>query len=114
MLLRKTLSIALISLLFVLEADAQSAGSFKISEVVVGNTNGLVDEYGNRPSWIEVANTSWGTVNLQNCYLTNNRKACRGYAGARKSEANVAHFARRFPHEVGSAGAHSLFCRRMY
>lgn len=75
MLLRKTLSIALISLLFVLEAAAQSAGSFKISEVVVGNTNGLVDEYGNRPSWIEVANTSWGTVNLQNCYLTNNRKA---------------------------------------
>lgn len=42
---------------------------------MVNNRDGLVDEYGNRSPWIEIANTSWGTVNLQNCYLTNNRKA---------------------------------------
>ena len=106
MLLRKILSIALISLLFVLAA-AQSAGSFKISEVVVGNTNGLVDEYGNRPSWIEVANTSWGTVNLQNCYLTNNRKAVEDMP-VRERVKLMSLISR------GSAGAHSLFCRRMY
>ena len=56
-------------------AFGQGARSFKISEVVVSNTNGLIDEYGGRSGWIEIANTSWGTINIRNCYLTTNREA---------------------------------------
>lgn len=65
------------ALLFVgvVKAPAQTALSLKISEVVVNNPDGLIDEYGQRTAWIEIANTSWGTVNLRNCYLTNNRAA---------------------------------------
>ncbi|MEG1729026.1 MAG: OadG family protein [Bacteroidaceae bacterium] len=52
----------------------QGAHSFKINEVVVCNQSGLVDEYGERNAWIEIANTSWGTNNLRNCYFTNDRR----------------------------------------
>lgn len=56
-------------------AKAQGAHSFKINEVVTHNTEGLVDEYGERSAWIEIANTSWSTIDLRSCYLTNNREA---------------------------------------
>ncbi len=56
-------------------AQAQIATNLKISEVVVDNPAGLIDEYGKRPAWIEICNTSYGTVNLRSCYLTTNRKA---------------------------------------
>ncbi len=56
-------------------AMGQGAYSFKINEVVVSNTNGLVDEYGERSAWIEIANTSWGTNNIRSCYLTTTRAA---------------------------------------
>lgn len=55
-------------------ACAQIATNMKISEVVVDNRGGLVDEYGNRSGWIEICNTSWGTVNLRSCYLTTDRR----------------------------------------
>lgn len=54
--------------------QAQIATNLKISEVVVSNPAGLIDEYGKRPAWIEICNTSYGTVDLRSCYLTTNRK----------------------------------------
>lgn len=58
-----------------LPAFGQGAFSFKINEVVTSNAAGLVDEYGDRSGWIEIANTSWGTNNIRSCYLTTNRAA---------------------------------------
>lgn len=72
----KKILLGILSLWFaVAVASAQGAHSFKINEVVVENPAGLVDEYGERSGWIEIANTSWGTNDLRSCYLTNNRKA---------------------------------------
>lgn len=65
----------LTSLCAVLVAFGQGAYSFKINEVVVINQSGLVDEYGERSAWIEIANTAWGTNNIRSCYLTTNRAA---------------------------------------
>ena len=56
-------------------AFGQGAYSFKINEVVVSNADGLIDEYGEHPGWIEIANTSWGTNNIRSCYLTTDRRA---------------------------------------
>ncbi len=53
----------------------QGARYLKISEVVTNNTNGLIDEYGRRGAWIEIANTSWSTVDIRSCYLTTDRAA---------------------------------------
>ena len=74
MLHRRFLGI-LVGLTAVVAAFGQGAFSFKINEVVVSNTDGLIDEYGERTGWIEIANTSWGTNNLRSCYLTTNREA---------------------------------------
>lgn len=65
----------LVGLIAVAAVFGQGAFSFKFNEVVVSNTRGLVDEYGERSAWIEIANTAWGTNNIRSCYLTNNRAA---------------------------------------
>jgi len=59
---------------------AQGSRSFKISEIFVLNPSdttgvGLVDEYGEESSWIEITNTSYSTHDLRGCYLTNNKNA---------------------------------------
>lgn len=64
-------------LLFVLlvsfGAQAQRATSMRINEVLVINDDNFVDNYGKRNPWIELFNTSAGTVNLAGCYLTNDK-----------------------------------------
>ena len=51
-------------------AFAQNISDMRLNEVVVTNTEGCVDEYGCRSGWIELYNTSYGTVNIAGCYLT--------------------------------------------
>lgn len=74
----KRIRLAIMSALLLaagMPAGAQISSNLRISEVVVDNPSGLVDEYGERHAWIEIDNTSWGTVNLRSCYLTNDRRA---------------------------------------
>lgn len=65
-------------LLFVLlvsfGAKAQRATSMRINEVLVINEDNFVDDYGKRHAWIELFNTSAGTVNIAGCYLTDRQK----------------------------------------
>ena len=62
-------------------AMAQGSKSFRFSEVSLVNPNdsctvgSYIDEYGQKSSWIEIENSSYGTHDLRGCYLTNNRKA---------------------------------------
>lgn len=49
---------------------AQKATSMRINEVMVVNTNNFVDQYGNHNPWIELYNSSAGTVDIRGCYLT--------------------------------------------
>ena len=73
--IRKRFLGLLVALTAVVFSFGQGAYSFKFNEIVVSNTNGLVDEYGDRSAWIEIANTAWGTNNIRSCYLTTNRAA---------------------------------------
>lgn len=64
-------------LLFVLlisfGAKAQRAVSMRINEVLVINDDNFVDDYGKRHAWIELFNTSAGSVNIAGCFLTNDK-----------------------------------------
>ena len=64
-------------LLFVLlvsfGAQAQRATSMRINEVLVINDDNFVDDYGKRHAWIELFNTSAGSVNIAGCFLTNDK-----------------------------------------
>ena len=53
----------LFALLISFGAKAQRATSMRINEVLVINEDNFVDDYGKRHGWIELFNTSAGTVN---------------------------------------------------
>ena len=57
---------------------AQNVADLIISEVLADpDSTGIVDDYGGRSGWIEIFNTSQGTVNLGGCYLTDDRNDLR-------------------------------------
>lgn len=52
---------------------AQSATSLRINEVLVVNDQNFQDDYGLHNAWIEIFNTSFASVNIEGCYLTNDK-----------------------------------------
>ena len=52
---------------------AQSATSLRINEVLVVNDQNYQDDYGLHNAWIEIFNTSFASVNLEGCFLTNDK-----------------------------------------
>ena len=53
---------------------AQNIADLIISEVLAEpDSTGIVDDFGERSGWIEIFNTSLGTVNLGGCFLTDDR-----------------------------------------
>ena len=53
--------------------NAQRATSLKINEVLVTNEQNYQDDYGLHNAWIEIVNTSFASVNIEGCYLTNDK-----------------------------------------
>ena len=60
-------------------AQAQRATSMRINEVLVINEDNFVDDYGKRHGWIELFNTSAGTVNIAGCFLTDDKNNPKRY-----------------------------------
>ena len=57
---------------------AQNVSDLILSEALaVPDSTGIVDDFGRRGGWIEIFNTSQGTVNLAGCYLTDDRTDLR-------------------------------------
>ncbi|MDP2335195.1 MAG: OadG family transporter subunit [Bacteroidota bacterium] len=52
------------------KALAQNATDFRFNEILVLNDSNYVDDFGEHSSWIEILNTSYSSVNLGGCYLT--------------------------------------------
>lgn len=50
--------------------NAQNMSDMRLNEVLVTNTEGFEDDYGYRSGWIELFNTSYGTVDIAGCYLS--------------------------------------------
>lgn len=50
----------------------QNLSDLRITEVLVENVSGIVDEKGEHSPWVELTNNSQGTVNFAGCYLTDN------------------------------------------
>ena len=53
--------------------NAQRATSLKINEVLVTNEQNYQDDYGLHNAWIEIFNPSFASVNIEGCYLTNDK-----------------------------------------
>lgn len=51
-------------------AKAQNAGDLRFNEILVLNDSNSVDDFGMHTAWIELFNSSYNTVNIGGCYLT--------------------------------------------
>ena len=51
----------------------QGAKNIKINEVMTDNTSSIVDEYGKHLPWIELANTSFSTINVRGMYIATDK-----------------------------------------
>lgn len=49
---------------------AQNATALKFNEILVLNDSSAIDDFGEHTSWIEIFNSSYNTVNIGGCYLT--------------------------------------------
>lgn len=64
---------------FCLGISAQRATSLRINEVLPNNQANFQDDYGLHSAWIEIYNTSFASVDLAGCYLTNDKNNPKKY-----------------------------------
>ncbi|MDR1259074.1 MAG: OadG family protein [Tannerellaceae bacterium] len=76
---KKTGLLLLLTLIFTAGVQAQRVTSMRINEVLVINADNFVDDYGKRSGWVELFNTSAGTVNIGGCFLTDDRNNPKKY-----------------------------------
>ena len=74
-----SLVIILLSGAAIAELSAQNVSDLIINEVLAENPDGITDSYGQRSGWIEILNTSYGTVDFAGCYLSDDKDNLRKY-----------------------------------
>jgi Na+-transporting methylmalonyl-CoA/oxaloacetate decarboxylase gamma subunit len=50
---------------------AQHINDLRINEILINNDTNYADEYGRHVPWVEIFNTAYNSVNIAECYLTN-------------------------------------------
>lgn len=77
----KYLKIIIISAILTIPSimSAQNMSDMRLNEILIKNTNGYIDDYGNRSGWIEVFNSSYGTVDIAGCFLTDDPSNLKKY-----------------------------------
>ncbi|MFA6895252.1 MAG: OadG family transporter subunit [Bacteroidales bacterium] len=58
-------------LFFVLNLSAQNMSDIRLNEVLKYNVSDFQDDFGQHNSWFELFNTSYGTVNIGGCFISN-------------------------------------------
>lgn len=58
---------------------AQNQNDMRLNEILTFNTDDFTDDFGNRNSWIELFNKSYGTVDIGGCYLSNDPSNLKMY-----------------------------------
>lgn len=76
---KKILGIFLLALCMVSLAEAQGRKGLRINEVLIVNETNYQDDYGCQSAWIELFNTTFGTVDVRSCYLTNDKNNPKKY-----------------------------------
>lgn len=66
-------------MLVAVASPAQNLSDLRIGEVLAQNDSGLIDDFGQRNGWIELFNSSNGTVKFGGCYLSDDKKDLKKY-----------------------------------
>ena len=71
--------LVLCSILVSLSLSAQQQSAMRINEYLVTNTADFQDDFGQQNGYIELFNTSYGTVDIGGCYLSNDPNNLKKY-----------------------------------
>ncbi|MDE5805332.1 MAG: lamin tail domain-containing protein, partial [Paramuribaculum sp.] len=66
----KFLTLLLIVVAAAATANGQGRRGLRINEVMVENTSSVVDDYGCRPAWIELYNSTYAPLEISSVFLT--------------------------------------------
>lgn len=69
--LKTILVSALVAVLPAISLSAQNQSDMCLNEYLVKNISDFQDDFGQHNSWFELFNTSYGTVNIGGCFLSN-------------------------------------------
>lgn len=62
-----------------LSSYAQSQGDMRLNEYLIVNTTDFQDDFGQHNGWFELFNTSYGTVDIGGCYISNDPDNLKKY-----------------------------------
>lgn len=68
--MKKSFLLLLLGVMGCLSVAAQSRGGLRINEVMVDNTNSIVDDYGENGAWIELFNSTFAPLEISSVYIT--------------------------------------------
>ena len=74
------LFLAIAGLTLCLTAGAQSQDAMRLNEYLVVNTEDFQDDFGQHSAWIELFNSSYGTVDIAGCFLSDDPANLKKYA----------------------------------
>lgn len=74
------LLMAVAGLVLCLTAGAQSQDAMRLNEYLVVNTADFQDDFGQHNAWIELFNSSYGTVDIAGCFLSDDPDNLKKYA----------------------------------
>lgn len=77
--LRFILVSGLAATLSVFTLSAQSQSDMRLNELLIHNETNFEDDFGFHNGWFELFNTSYGTVNIGGCFLTNDPNNLKKY-----------------------------------
>ncbi len=75
----KKLALSIVLCAAAVAAAAQNVSDLIVSEAVAINVEGIVDDFGRHTPWVELTNTSQGTVKFAGCFLTDDPAEPRKY-----------------------------------
>ena len=69
--MKKKILVLTLALMTCAAVMAQGRKALRLNEVMVDNTESIVDDYGMRHGWIELFNSNFGPLEISSVYLTN-------------------------------------------
>ena len=73
------LFLAAVGLVLCFTAGAQSQDAMRLNEYLVVNTDDFQDDFGQQSAWIELFNSSYGTVDIAGCFLSDDPANLKKY-----------------------------------
>ena len=74
------LFLAIVGLTLCFTAGAQSQDAMRLNEYLVINTDDFQDDFGQQNAWFELFNSSYGTVDIAGCYISDDPDNLKKYA----------------------------------